>query len=53
MTNLTPKQNQAINAIIDGANPLFFSNLSKLLGTPYPETKEEKEKLMKQILKTW
>ena len=53
MANLTPKQINAITDIIDGANPLFFSNLSKLLDTPYPETKEAKERFMKCILKSW
>ena len=53
MNNLSPKQTNMIDDIIRSANPLFFGKLSKLLGTIYPATLEEKEGLMKSILRAW
>lgn len=50
---LSPKQENAISDIIRASNPLFFGKLAKLLGLPFPATKDEKERLLKQILKTW
>ena len=50
---LTPKQTNMIDDIIRSANPLFFGKLSKLLGLPFPATLEEKERLIKSILRAW
>lgn len=53
MSQLSPKEANIIDDIVRSANPLFFGKLSKLLGLPFPATVEEKERLLKQILKTW
>ena len=53
MTKLTPKEANLIEDVIRSANPLFFGKMAKLLGLPFPDTIEEKERILIHILEAW
>ena len=53
MSKLTPKENQAMDDIIHGANPLLFNHLGRFLGISAPITKEEKEAFLMHLLVIW
>ena len=50
MKKLTPKQENAMDNIIRGANFSFFVNFGKLLGVPTPVSKDEKLRLLVDIV---